>query len=494
VRAETRLVGGHALAATAMSLPWPLLAVLVWDATGSSLLLGVTAAARMAPYVALSWWAGRLADRGDRGRVLRATVWLRLALLLVAAVALGIGAGSGAALVVAVVASAVAVAVATPAYPALAAAVPTVAGVRSARATEWLVTAEVGSFVVGPAVAGLLIGAGAGGWVPWLAVAGTVGAALAVRRVPLPAPASVVGATDRLGAVVRRERTVRWSLATLCAVNLVVAAVGTVLLPLADRLWRGGDADFGVATAVLGFGGLAGPGAAGAIVRGAGGRRTGTPTRTPPGSVTCIRSGLLGIAVATVLLLPSTGVAVAAVPLALLGALAVQVESCSTTLLQDVVPDRLRASVFGLADTVMVSAALVGSLAAPVAADLVGVPAVIVAVAALGVLVALSGRAHQPAPKQISGAGVASPSVTRASASASAGAEPAASPAWTLARTSQAASSEIAVGEATTQRAPAWSQAAVIPTVSSAARTEPRPSSHAESSTVSGTAATWSMS
>ena len=63
--AGTRLVISHAMAATAMSMPWPALLAAVWSSTHSDLLLGVTGALRMLPYVALSAFSGMLADRGD---------------------------------------------------------------------------------------------------------------------------------------------------------------------------------------------------------------------------------------------------------------------------------------------------------------------------------------------------------------------------------------------------------------------------------------------
>ena len=59
--------------------PW--LLVLVWDETHSPALLGLTAAARMLPYVACSWWAARVGDRHRRDRVVRATLIGRLVLL-----------------------------------------------------------------------------------------------------------------------------------------------------------------------------------------------------------------------------------------------------------------------------------------------------------------------------------------------------------------------------------------------------------------------------
>ena len=151
-RLTRRVLVVHALSATAMSLPWPLLLVLVADRTGSGVLLGLAAAARLAPYVLLSWWVGRLADRHSRDRIVRATLLARAGLLavLVAAVAAD-------ATTLAVVVASLTVAAGTPAYPALAAGMPRLAGPDSPRATEVLVTIEVASFVVGPAIGGLLL-------------------------------------------------------------------------------------------------------------------------------------------------------------------------------------------------------------------------------------------------------------------------------------------------------------------------------------------------
>ena len=58
-----RVITSHAFAAVGMGLPWPVLLLAVEQSTSSQLLLGLAGAARLAPYVALSWLSGRLADR-----------------------------------------------------------------------------------------------------------------------------------------------------------------------------------------------------------------------------------------------------------------------------------------------------------------------------------------------------------------------------------------------------------------------------------------------
>ena len=158
-------IASHAVAAVGMSLPWPLLVLLVWERAGDGWVLGVAGAARMLPYVALSWAAGRLADRYARDRIVRLTLLARLGLLFGVAAALAVGQTW-----LALVAATLAIAVATPAYPALAAAMPGLAGRQTERATSLLVTCEVASFVVGPALGGLLLAPATRPLVPWVAV------------------------------------------------------------------------------------------------------------------------------------------------------------------------------------------------------------------------------------------------------------------------------------------------------------------------------------
>ena len=356
MRPVHRLLVGHTLASMAMSLPWPLLLVLVFERHAGDLALGLTGAARMLPYVALSWLTGTLADRFARDRILMLTLVTRLALLAALTVALAHGA-----LVVAVVAAAGAVACGTPAYPALAAALPS-ASSRVRRDTDLLVTVEVASFVVGPALGGLLLAPATRGYVGALALVGTAAALLVVRGVRLPAPTrgavrpsarAVLGAARRVGAV-------RRAVAVVALLNGVLAATGLALLSLADAAW--GRPGFGLATGVLGFGALAAP------LLWWCGRSSASRTRL----------GLLAMAVA-LSAVPLAPEALWALPgLAVTGAAAVHVESAVTATIQDAVPDGLRAGTLGLTDSVMVAAALLGSLAAPFLVSALGpVPLVV---------------------------------------------------------------------------------------------------------------------
>lgn len=386
VRASTRILLSHALAAGAMGLAWPLLLAGVWEVTASALWLGVAAAARMAPYVLCSWWVGRFADRHSRSAIVRSSLVARGLLIAASGAALWADRLSAA-----VVLSALAVAVSTPAYPALVSGLPKVADAR-ARTTEWLVTIEVSSFVVGPAVGGLLLAAP--DLVFPLAVAGTALAWVAMRGVSMPAP--LRGSADVQPGwlpVVAASVRVRRTVALMAVVNFVLAGVGIALLPMATGDWSrpwSTEAAFGLGTAVLGFGALGAP-----LLLKVG---RGAVRRTAAGLV------LMGFGILLLAMLPTV---VGAVPaLALVGAAAVHAEGNATRHLQDLIPDGSRASVFGLADTAMVSAALVGSLCAPLLAELLGarVLVVLLAVASLALVGLVRQRPGVPVPADGAGA------------------------------------------------------------------------------------------
>ncbi len=374
-----RLLASHAAAGVAMSLVWPLLLVLVWDSVGDSprgaLLLGLTGAARMLPYVLLSWATGSLGDRFRRDRVLRATLVGRIVMSVVVASALAQGW-----LLVAVLAASAAVVCGTPAYPLLAASIPQVAGESRRRATDLLVTIEVGAFVVGPALGGVLLGGPARAWIPACAVVLSVVGLVLVLGVRLPAPAdSVTEATSlsEMFATARRTPSVRSALAVVAVLNLVDGAASLALLPMTQDIWGQDDSGYGLATAWLGFGALGAP----LLwwIRGSAVRRR--------------RGGLVLLAGALALVSISPTLVWALVPLAVVGAATVQVESAVTESIQDGVADVHRAGVLGLADSVMVGAGMVGALAAPGLADVVGPRALFLVIALAAAAVVVAGAA-----------------------------------------------------------------------------------------------------
>lgn len=351
-RAPERVVVAHALAAVGMSLPWPLLLLEVSERSSSPWVLGLAAAARMLPYVAISWCAARLGDRVRRDRLVRATLAGRVVLL----VAVG-GALLADRVALAVVAATLAVAVATPAYPALAAGMPALAGRRSERLTGLLVTVEVASFVVGPALGGLLLVPALRPAAVPVAVALVLVAWVLMGGVRLPAV--VVASVSTRREPLRHNVAALRAIAAICVVNLVLAGTGVALVGLAADVWGSAEVGYGLATAALGFGALAGPVVA-----------VGVCLVVRPGRRGVVGMVLLGVPVAAVAV--ATGHAWALAPLAVAGAAATFVEAEATGHIQRAVRDDARAGVLGLTDSAMVAAAMLGAFGTPLLAGLVG--------------------------------------------------------------------------------------------------------------------------
>ena len=385
-RAE-RLIVSHGLSAIAMAMPWPALLAAVWASTHSEGWLAVAGAARMAPYILLSWAAGSLGDRFARTTVVKVSTALRLGLLSITALLLATDQ-----VFAAVACATLAVAAGTPAYPALAAGLPDLAGRRQERTTRWLVTLEVSAFVVGPAVGGLLLGLGGATLSTVVASALALGALLALVGI-----AAVTGPARNS----RKHESGRESLRVLLAapgalpaiiavavVNGVVGALGVGLLSLAEDGWGAGEREFGLATAALGFGALATP-------------------------AICWALRLRPTAVAAALVLTAAPLGLTAIapvwwwallPLGLVGAGATQVECAVTGVIQRSVPDHARAFALGVTDTAMVTVALAGAAAAPPLAAAVtpaGLVIILTLVTAAATAIAslpqqAAGRAPQP--------------------------------------------------------------------------------------------------
>src|SRR4051794_20549990 len=270
-----RLLLSHALASTAMSVPWPWLLVLVWDDTHDPTLLGLAAAARLAPYVACSWWVSRVGDRLGRDLVVRATIGARLVLFVLVAVALAAHQPlAGVELATA------AITAATPSYPALAASVPAAAGRDAERVTGLLVTIEVAGFMVGPAVGGLLLAAPS--VIMPVTIAATAAAYVLMRGVRLAAATRSRQTPVSSWTTVRDSAPIRRALTFMALLNLLDVTVGLTLLLMAQGSWTGGmgeDTAYGLASGALGFGALAAP----AMARGGSGAGARAPAGGPLG-------------------------------------------------------------------------------------------------------------------------------------------------------------------------------------------------------------------
>jgi hypothetical protein len=363
-----RVVVSHAFASVGMSLPWPLLLLLTWEASDNNLLLGLVGAARMLPYVLFSWAAGRPADRFRRDAIVRLTLMARLGFLT--AMALAVLADQ---LVVAIGCATLAIAVATPAYPAFAAAMPDLAGPRRSQpATNALVTCEVASFVVGPAIGGLLIS-----W-PGLTLLLSIvfvamGYLLLVGLRTEPPTARVADDQAELSyrALLANSR-LRRAIGVVAVVNVVGAALTLALLPLAEVVWQGGETAYGLSTSAFGFGSLAGP----------------LLVVLAQSDLARIRVGFLAMGFPLMLVLGLPNVWLALIPLLVVGAASVLVESAATGIIQTNAPKRACATVLGMADSAMVGAAMVTSLVSPLLAEWLG-PLPFVGLVALVALIGL---------------------------------------------------------------------------------------------------------
>ena len=222
-----RTVASHGLAAVGMSLPWPLLVLLVWERAGDGWLLGLTGAARMLPYVAISWWTARLADAVRRDLIVRVTLAVRAVLLTATALAVVAGLPW-----VAGTCCPVAASVATPAYPAMVAAMPGIAGRQRRRATDLLVTLEVGAFVVGVAIGGLLLRPQTRDLLPWIPVAFGFGVVLYFTAAREPSVWAGAGLSVVLvaAAIVARSRPLAFPVLIALAAIAIGFAVYAALL------------------------------------------------------------------------------------------------------------------------------------------------------------------------------------------------------------------------------------------------------------------------
>ncbi len=378
-----RVITSHAFAAVGMGLPWPVLLLAVEQSTTSQLVLGRAGAARLAPYVAFSWLSGRLADRRERALIVRISLWARLVALVAAGAALAASSP-----LLAVLAATGAIVAGTPAYPALAAGMPRLAGPATERATSLLVTVEVASFVVGPAIGGTVVGRMPPAGVPIIGAL-LVGVSIAAfGRIAMPAPPDPGRDAGACGvwSLLRRQAAARHALAVVAVVNALLSVLGLLLLQLAHDVWRSGDEGFGLATALLGFGALGAPAFA--------------HTRAMRSGRACLLT-LAGAAVGFALL-PGGPASFGA--LAVIGAVAVCCENVATAVLQATVPDELRASVLGLGDTVMVGAALIAALATPWLGVRLGPSTLVLLIAAGAGLLALAWSTDRlrPGPEFVS--------------------------------------------------------------------------------------------
>jgi MFS family permease len=395
-----RLLAGEFISSIGDWLYLVAILILVYDVSNDPLVLGIVGAARVLPYVVLSIPAGILADRYDRRLILLLTDVVRGALMLVMAALVA----ANAPVVTIVVLAVVATCFSTLFSPAIGAYLPSLVADEEqlGPANSAWSTLDNLAFVIGPAIAGLLIAAG-GLTLAFVLNAATF-AVIAVVLWRLPPPrrgvtdemrepgeASAAAAGTATGPTPTPARADRETLR-----RVVVPVLGLALIELTGSVAGGGlgvltvviavgslgagDAGTGFLNAGMGIGGLVGALLAGVFV-------------LRPSLVGVLAGGsiVLAAGVAALGIAGSLPLAVAMIAVAAAGALIVEVTS--TTILQRAIPDEIRGRTLGVLATASTLAFAAGSFALPVLANAVGIGPVLAATGAAIVVAGIVGAA-----------------------------------------------------------------------------------------------------
>jgi MFS family permease len=348
------------------------LLIIVYQRSGDPVLLGVVGAARVLPYVVLSIPAGIVADRFDRRLVLLITDLARGGLMLVLAWLVATGGSTEAIVGVTILATCLSAFFG----PALGAYLPSlVVDERDlGPANTAYSTLDNVAFVIGPALASLIVAAGSLE-LAFLINAGTFAVvAVVLARLPSTAPAAATDAAgegdDASPAVAPGLRAVLRPVGAIMGIDTVESFVfgglGVLTVVIAfDRLGMG-DEGTGLLNAAVGVGGLVGAIASGALVL----RRSLAPPML-------LGAGLMALGVAIVGLAAGLGPIALGFGLGAVGELLLSV--ASATLIQRLVPGGRLGRVLGVRETVNVLAYALGALLMPMIVGVVGIEPVLVA-------------------------------------------------------------------------------------------------------------------
>ena len=361
--------------------------VVVYAESSSPVLLGVVGAARILPYVLLSVPAGIVADRFDRRMVLLVTDVARgvLMLLLAGTVAFDLGVGAVVAL------SILAACFSTFFGPAIAALLPTLVDERDlGPANSAWATLDNLAFIIGPALAGILIATG-GLEIAFLLNAASFGVvAIVLWRLPVAAGArGEVTIGEAPAPPIDWRSLLRPLIGPFVldsATSLVGGGLGVLTVILAIDVLGAGEAGTGYLNAAVGIGGVVAGVVGGALLA----RRLRVPLLLG-GAVGGLGLAALGLTDALPAAMLAIGVAVAGLLL---------LEVVNTTLVQRIVPDELRGRAVGALQTSSAILYSLGSLVIPIAASSIGVAPVLIASGAVTVLGALAAVALGDAGSQ----------------------------------------------------------------------------------------------
>ncbi|MDQ4036725.1 MAG: MFS transporter [Chloroflexota bacterium] len=393
-RALARLLAGEFISGIGDWLYLVAVLVVVYAESNSAVLLGIVGAARILPYVLLSVPAGIVADRFDRRMVLLVTDVARGILMLVLAAAVVVDAPT-----IAIVAlSILAACFSTFFGPAIAALLPMLVDESDlGPANSAWATLDNVAFIVGPALAGILLAGGGLEFAFLLNAASFAVVAVVLWRLPVPRAAEPVveegkTATEATPAGWRALiRPLAGPFILDSATSIVGGGVGVLTVVIAVDVLGAGEAGAGYLNAATGVGGVVAGIAGGALLA----RRLGVPL-VLGGAVGGI--GLVWLALAGDLVTAMLAIGVAVAGLLLL-------DVVNTTLIQRIVPDELRGRAMGVLQTTSAVLYSLGSLAMPVLANAYGVPPVLIGSAVIttaGVVVALALSTRDAEPEPLS--------------------------------------------------------------------------------------------
>ncbi len=341
------------------------LLVVVYNSGASPVVLGIVGAARIVPYILLSVPAGIVADRYDRRLILIVTDLAR-GVIMLALTALTLVDGP----IIGVVALSLLAACFSAFFsPAIGSLIPSlVADERELGPANaaWSSLDNL-AFIIGPAVAAILIAVGSIPLAFFLNAVTFVIIAAVLWRLPKDRGRAVAAhpASTEASRIRFREsvRPVIRPLSGLGVINLfdgfVSGGLAVLTVVIAVEVLGAGDAGTGWLNAAIGLGGLIGAVIAGPMTLR---RRLEIPLAV--GGVT-LGVGVILVGQSTVLLAAIAAMAVATAGMLLL-------EVVATTIFQRAVPDSIRGRTIGAMDTVTVSAYALGAFLAPILAAATG--------------------------------------------------------------------------------------------------------------------------
>ena len=408
----TRLLGGEFVSAIGDWLYIVAILVVIYRETADPTLLGAFGALRTLPYVVLSIPAGIVADRFDRRLILLVTDLARAACM----VGMGVLVATNGPVVAIIALSVLAACFSTFFYPAIGAYIPALAGDERQLGPANSAWASLGnvSFIIGPAIGGLLIAAGdvvfafilnAATFLVIAAILWTLPPSIAGKTAPAAtaAEAESPGAppSDAAGAN-RPEATPDWSAIParpVIGLGIIQFTVGfldggiqALTVVLAVTVLHAGEDANGFLNAAIGVGGLLGAIASGVFVLR---RRLSGPL--------LIGAVLTGAGVALLGGVPVLAVALVAIGLAAAGSILLDV--VLTTIFQRIVPDALRGRALGILMTLNTLSAAAGAFLLPVIVvrigpfqGLGGAGAAVVAASLVGLVLLGRATTREPSP------------------------------------------------------------------------------------------------